>query len=138
QQDPARRELCQTMMASIAVAQVGWVLLLVVDLSITESFVAFLVLILVELAGPLVAETRLGGTPWHGGHIAERYGLLVIIALGEGLLGTTNALRVLVSDGWTTEIVVLGFAGVAMTFGLWWSYFVVPFAQLLSAHRERS
>jgi low temperature requirement protein LtrA len=137
-QDPDRRELAQTMVASLAVAQVGWVLLLLVDLSIPEAFLAYLLLMLVELSGPVLAETRHGGTPWHGGHIAERYGLLVIIALGEGLLGTTNALRVLVADGWTTEIVVLGFAGVAMTFGVWWSWFVVPFAALLTAHRERA
>ena len=38
----------------------------------------------VEFAGPWIAERRKGGTPWHPHHIAERYGLLVIIALGEG------------------------------------------------------
>ena len=48
------------------------------------------------------------GTPWHGHHIAERYGLMVIIALGEGLLGTTAALGVLVEKGWTTEIACSG------------------------------
>ena len=53
-----------------------------------------------------------GGTPWHGHHIAERYGLMVIIALGEGLLGTTAALGALIEDGWTVDIVVLGLAGV--------------------------
>ena len=51
------------------------------------------VLILVELVGPVLAERKGdGGTPWHPHHIAERYGLLVIITLGEGLLGTTVAL----------------------------------------------
>jgi hypothetical protein len=33
---------------------------------------------------------------------------------------------------------VLGFAGTAMIFGLWWSYFVIPHGHLLNAHRERS
>ena len=47
----------------------------------------------------MLAETRLGGTPWHAHHIAERYGLMVIIALGEGLLGTTAALGALIEDG---------------------------------------
>ncbi len=95
-------------------------------------------LVLLELSGPVVAETRLVGTPWHGHHIAERYGLMVIIALGEGLLGTTAALGALIEDGWTTEIVVLGLSGVALTFGVWWTYFVIPHGHLLSAHRERS
>ena len=49
-------------------------------------------LIAIELAGPLIAETRYGGTPWHPHHIAERYGLLVIICLGEAILGTVAAL----------------------------------------------
>jgi low temperature requirement protein LtrA len=134
-EDPGRRELCQVMAATIAVAQVGWVLLLAVDLSASSAFLCYSVLILVELGGPIVAETRFGGTPWHGDHMAERYGLMVIITLGEGLLGTTDAMRALISEGWTQDIVVLGLAGVAMTFGVWWSYFVVPYGALLTAYR---
>ena len=34
----------------------------------------------------------MGGTPWHAHHIAERYGLLTIIALGEGVVGTVASL----------------------------------------------
>ena len=34
----------------------------------------------------------MGGTPWHAHHIAERYGLLAIIALGEGVVGTVASL----------------------------------------------
>jgi low temperature requirement protein LtrA len=33
----------------------------------------------IEVAGPVIAERRKGGTPWHAHHIAERYGLLTII-----------------------------------------------------------
>ena len=46
----------------------------------------------VEFVGPYIAERRKGGTPWHPHHIAERYGLLVIIALGEGIIGTIASL----------------------------------------------
>ena len=63
---------------------------------------------------------------------------MVIIALGEGLLGTTAALGALIEEGWTTEIVVLGLSGTALTFGVWWTYFVVPHGHLLKRHRERS
>ena len=48
-----------------------------------------------EFAGPWVAERHKGGTPWHAHHIAERYGLLVIIALGEGIIGTIASLSAL-------------------------------------------
>ena len=50
------------------------------------------VLIALEVTGPCVAE-RKAPTPWHAEHIAERYGLLVIITLGEVILGTVAALE---------------------------------------------
>ena len=83
-QDPARRPAARVFIITITVAQVGWIVLLVLNLSIPVTFVLVAALVLVELAGPVYAETRTIGTPWHPRHIAERYGLLVIIALGEG------------------------------------------------------
>jgi low temperature requirement protein LtrA len=89
----------------------------------------------------VLAEARKGGTPWHAGHIAERYGLLVIIALGEGLLGTTVVITALVGPegpGWSVDVVVLGVSGTALIFGMWWIYFVVPSGPVLERHRERA
>jgi low temperature requirement protein LtrA len=140
-QDPARRRACRTYAAAIVVAQVGWVALAVADTSVAVMFVWAALLVLVELAGPVLAELREGGTPWHPHHIAERYGLVVIIALGEGLLGTTAALGAVVGPGgpgWSADAVVLGLAGTALTFGLWWAYFVLPCGDVLARHRDRS
>jgi low temperature requirement protein LtrA len=140
-EDPAHRPACRTYAATIALAQVGWVALLLARTSIAITFVWVALLILVELAGPVVAETRKGGTPWHPHHIAERYGLLVIITLGEGLLGTMAALVAIIGPegpGWSVDVVVLAVAGTAMTFGMWWLYFVVPSGDMLAARRERS
>ncbi len=136
-QDPDRRAVCEVFLGTILVAQVGWVLLLLADLTAGWMFACAGVLVLIELTGPFLAEHVRDGTPWHGHHIAERYGLMVIIALGEGLLGTTAALGVLIEKKWTTEIVVLGLAGVALIFGTWWTYFVVPHGHLLTAYRDR-
>ena len=121
-------------------AQAGWVALLWPQTSVGVTFVWVAVLLLVELAGPVLAETRHGGTPWHPHHIAERYGLLVIIALGEGLLGTAVALTALIGPegpGWSLDVVVLGLAGTALTFGMWWIYFILPMGGILARHRER-
>ena len=97
------------------------------------------VLILIELAGPVIAERRLGGTPWHPHHIAERYGLLAIVTLGEVILGTVAALDAVVrAEGWTTETALVGLAGVGLTFGMWWMYFVLPYGELLHQYRHRS
>ncbi len=93
-QDPARRAACVTYIKAILVAQAGWIALLLAQTSVALTFACAAVLTLVEFAGPWIAETRKGGTPWHAHHIVERYGLLVIIALGEGLLGTIASLSV--------------------------------------------
>ena len=137
-QDPDRRPTHLAYMISIVVSQIGWTLILFADLSVGAMFAAAVVPLLVELSGPVIAETRLGGTPWHAHHIAERYGLMVIITLGEGLLGTTAALATLVEQGWTLDVALLGVAGTALTFGVWWTYFVIPHGALLHTHRERS
>ncbi len=137
-QDQGRRRICQVMMFTIFASQVVWCLLVFAELSVGVFFMVIIPLALFELAGPVIAETRYGGTPWHPHHIAERYGLLVIITLGEGLLGTVIALRAVIADGWSMDAGVLGFAGTAMIFGLWWSYFVIPHGPLLQAYRERS
>jgi low temperature requirement protein LtrA len=71
--------------------------------------------------------------------VAERYGLLAIIALGEGVFGTVAVVGGLVEhQGWTPEAVLIVFAGLGLTFGLWWVYFMQPAGAVLSKHRERS
>ncbi len=138
-QDPDRRRACLTYATTILVAQAGWIALLFAQTSVGVTFVWAGLLILVELAGPLDAELRKGGTPWHAHHIAERHGLLVIIALGEGLLGTTVALAAIIEGpGWSPDVALLGLAGTALTFGMWWIYFVLPCGDLLARFRSRS
>ena len=138
-QDPAHRRTARSYMTSSGIAQAGWVALAIADLPVESTIALYLVLIGVELAGPLFAE-RKGRTPWHPHHIAERYGLLVIITLGEVILGTVAALNAVVHGeaGWTIEAALLAVAGVGLTFGCWWMYFSVPWAEPLVRHRERA
>jgi low temperature requirement protein LtrA len=140
-QDPARRRACMSYATTITVAQVGWVGLAFAQTSVGATFGWAGALLLIELGGPYLAETRKGGTPWHPHHIAERYGLLVIIALGEAILGTIAALGAIVGpegEGWSLEAAVVGLAGVTLTFGMWWIYFVLPCGVILERRRERS
>ena len=100
-QDPERRSACLTYATVVTVAQVGWIGSIFLHTSIPVTFVMVALLIGIELLGPWLAETRRGGTPWHAHHIAERYGLLAIIALGEGVVGTVASLSAVVSaQGW--------------------------------------
>jgi low temperature requirement protein LtrA len=139
-QNPQRRSACLTYLTTILVAQVGWVLLLLVETSVSVpvTLLYMVPLVLLELSGPWIAETRKGGTPWHAHHLAERYGLLAIIALGEGVIGTVASLGAVVQrQGWTPDAVLVGVAGTGLTFGMWWTYFIIPSAGILQAHRER-
>jgi low temperature requirement protein LtrA len=138
--DPERRGAAAAYIWTISVSQVFWVVLAIVDLPIEATFVVALVLIAVEMSGPFIAERRRGGTPWHARHIAERYGLLVIITLGEGILGTVASINALVhgSAGWTVTAAVVAIAGIGLIFATWWTYFAIPWAEVLEIHRERS
>ncbi len=137
--DPDRRDVCLAYATAVGVAQVGWLVLLFVNPPLSVLWVPYLVLLVVELAGPVVAERRGNGTPWHPHHIAERYGLLVIITLGEVVLGTITAISAVVeSQGWSVEAVLVAFSGTALAFGLWWVYFTMPSAEVLTRHRGRA
>jgi low temperature requirement protein LtrA len=138
-QDPERRGACLTYATAVVIAQAGWIALMIAHTSVLVYVVGSVVLIGVEFMGPYIAEKRTGGTPWHSHHIAERYGLLAIIALGEGVVGTVASISAAVGEqGWSTEAVVLAAAGTGLTFGMWWVYFLIPAADLLHAHREAS
>ena len=107
-QDPARRSACLTYVAAIAVAQIGWIAAIFVHTSVAVDVVIVVVLIGRRDVGPVLAETPGGGTPWHAHHIAERYGLFAIIALGEGVVGTVATLSAVVGDqGWTTDAILV-------------------------------
>jgi low temperature requirement protein LtrA len=138
-QDPQRRKACLTYAMWITVAQVGWIAAIFVHTSVPVTAAIVVGLVLVEVTGPIVAEWRQGGTPWHAHHIAERYGLFTIIALGEGVVGTVASLTAVVGEqGWSVEAVFVAVAGTGLTFGMWWTYFVLPQADILHARRERS
>jgi low temperature requirement protein LtrA len=138
-QDPARRSACLTYAFFVTLAQIGWIGTIFLHTATPASFAIVVLLIGVELLGPVLAETRKGRTPWHAHHIAERYSLLTIIALGEGVVGTVASVSAVVSaQGWSFDAVFVAVAGIGLTFGMWWTYFLVPQADLLHAHPERS
>ncbi|HEX6628952.1 MAG TPA: low temperature requirement protein A, partial [Gemmatimonadaceae bacterium] len=138
-QDPARRRACLTYAITISIAQLGWVALIFAPLSVMGSIGLGVILLLIEFAGPILAERKDGGTPWHAHHIVERHSLFAIIAMGEGVVGTTAALSAVVQEqGWSLDAVLSGTAGVGLTFGMWWIYYMIPAAEVLERHRERA
>ena len=63
----------------------------------------------------------------------------MIITLGEVIIGTVAALNAVVHGeaGGRSEAALLAVAGVGLTFGCWWMYFALPWAEPLARHRER-
>lgn len=126
-------------MKAILIAQIGWIFQIAFDFPLAISMLLAAVLVLIEMAGPVIAERVMGGTPWHPHHIAERYALFAIIALGEGVVGAAVTLSAVVElQGWSLDAALVGLACTGLTFGMWWVYYMLPSAQVLHAHRERS
>lgn len=137
-QDPARRDTCLRYAKYLAVVQLGWIAVLVFETDVSTTFLLVIPLIALEMLTPYAAE-RKDRTPWHAHHIAERYGLLAIIALGECLIGAIETLRAIVANhGWSVDAALVGFGGTALAFGMWWVYFMLPAGRALHIRRHRS
>ena len=128
--DLPRRRAARRFAIGIAGCQVGWLSLLVVP---QLWPVAWLVLVPAELMVPVWAE-RAARTTFHSEHIAERYGLFMIIVLGESVLAASLAIQaVIAGNGFTAELsgVILGC--LLIVYAMWWIYFDRPEEHLLDS-----
>jgi low temperature requirement protein LtrA len=129
--DPERRVTAVRYAVGIGVVQLGWVLRLLLPGG--WGLAGFVVLMLAELAVPAWAE-QAAQTPWHRGHIAERYSLFTLIVLGEVVLGSSAALREGFAEGrHLAALLTLALAGVIIVFSMWWLYFDHPAEDLLTS-----
>ncbi len=119
--DPANRQAALRMATGVTLAQVGWVGLLFAPPSWTLP--GFFLLAGVELLIPAWASMT-AQTFWHAHHIAERYGLLTIIVLGESILAAATAFQASMEAGELSRSVLpIAGGGVLIVFSLWWIYF---------------
>jgi low temperature requirement protein LtrA len=121
--DERRRATALRYATGISLLQVLWL----ARLALPERWLTptFLILVVLELLVPIVAERAEGGpTTYHPHHITERYGLFTIIVLGESVAAATVAVRTGLDTGeHMTEMVSLAAAGLVIVFALWWLYF---------------
>jgi low temperature requirement protein LtrA len=128
--DPPHRATARRYAIGIVGMQVLWCLLLLIP---EYTFYAFLVLAPMELLVPVWAE-RAGATTWHPHHIAERYGLMTIIVLGESVLSATMAVQETIAAGERlTTLVPVIVGGLLILFSMWWLYFHRPVHDLLTS-----
>ena len=135
--DPAARPAALRYAACISILQVGWVLRLL--LPQPEALWVFFVLAVGEMLVPVLrrAGGARGGTPWHPGHIAERYGLFTLIVLGECIAAVTVALHgASPSHGVSAGLVAVIAGAVLIVFSIWWWYFENPAEEGLRMSRQ--
>ncbi|MEO7754818.1 MAG: low temperature requirement protein A [Terracoccus sp.] len=114
----------------IAVVQVLWIGRLLVE-GRAALIVSFLLLVVLELLVPVVAERR-GITPFHPHHIAERYALLTIIVLGEVILASVQAVQGALDRGPELGLVALMVGALLLVLSMWWLYFTRDHAPLFN------
>ena len=140
-QDPPRKRVCRTYITTIVIGQAGWLALLLAETSIGVTFAWVVVLVARRVRGPVdrgdahgrdalaraphrralrpAGDHRPRGGPDRHDRLADR-------ARGAGGCGLVRRRR------------AVAVAGTALPFGMWWIYFIVPSAQILHVHRERS
>lgn len=113
----------------VACIQVCWCLLYFVPGAL--YYPGFIVFGIVELAIPVWAE-RSSPTPWHAGHIAERYGLFTIIVLGEAVLAAALAIETTtITSNFDAELAGIIAGGLLIVLSIWWIYFARSSEELL-------
>ncbi|MGY3127804.1 low temperature requirement protein LtrA [Agrococcus sp. UYP33] len=124
------RRATQLYAIGISTLQGLWLLSLLLPAPV--SYVAIVLLMVAELAVPLVAE-RQGETPWHPHHLTERFGLFTLILLGESLLASANAVIVALEEvDELGPLLWIATLALVVTCALWWIYFWSPHHRLIT------
>jgi low temperature requirement protein LtrA len=133
--DPAHRSAARRYALGLALLQLVWIS---VPLFPRWWIPAFLTFCALELALPVWAE-RATPTTWHPHHIAERYGLLTLIVLGESILAATIAIQTIFNAGeWHSGLVPLVIGGLLIVYSMWWVYFDRPVHDLIRGNFRKA
>jgi low temperature requirement protein LtrA len=131
--DPLHRKTAYRYAIGITMVQIAWVGLLFLPRMSVAAFAFFAFL---ELLVPMWAE-RAAPTPWNPHHIAERYGLLTLIVLGESILAAMLAVQSALAGGERFAALaptIVG--GLLIVCSMWWIYFDRPVHDLLTTFRR--
>ncbi len=105
-------------MLTFGVAVCVWLASLAVP--VPWKYLLWVAAITLEHAAPIRAWRMLRGVPVHPRHIPERFGLLIIIVLGESVIGVVLGTA---EVSWTVLSGAVAFAGFLMAASIWWLYF---------------
>ena len=129
--DPQRRTTARRYALGITVIQTLWVGVLLVPAN--WLLPVFIALVALDVAVPMWAE-RATPTTWHPHHIAERYGLLTLIVLGESILSANAAIQSALDAGAVlSQLIPIIIGGLLIVYSMWWVYFDRPVHDLLTS-----
>ena len=83
-------------------------------------FYVWMLAMLIDMATPILLRKKLNVISVHAEHLPERTGLLVIILLGESILGVVTAAE---STQWNMLFLMNLFFGFSLVCCVWWLYF---------------
>jgi low temperature requirement protein LtrA len=131
--DAERKTTARRYAGGIALLQTAWVAMLFVP---SYWVPGFLMLGALDLTVPVWAE-RASPTTWHPHHIAERYGLLTLIVLGESIWSANTAIQSALASGRVlSDLAPLIVGGLLIVYSMWWVYFDRPVHDLLTGIRK--
>ncbi len=126
--DPKHRATNYRYAIGIIVVQLGWIGLLFLPAAF--KLAGFLLMVILEMLVPVWAEHN-NRTPWHTGHIIERYGLFTIIVLGESILSALIAIQSSMQGGeFSSNLAMIILGGLLIVLTMWWLYFDQPVQHL--------
>lgn len=115
---PQSRELTQRYTISFAIALMIWLLSILV--AEPARYWLWAIALLIEIVNGPVTYLTINEVPIQESHMDERFGLLVIIVLGEAILAVASGVA---ETSWQWGSVLTGTAGFLTAVSLWWMYF---------------
>lgn len=117
---PSARGTIRVYLAGLSLVAALWGLSLLVPAP--ARFALWALATVIDVIAPILASRRSQQAPLHLEHLPERFGLLVILVLGE----VTAAIVTGVHDtAWDRASVIIAVAGFLTGAALWWTYFDV-------------
>jgi low temperature requirement protein LtrA len=115
---PAARATVLIYLAGIGAGAAAWTVSL--GVSGTARYALWATGILLEAAAPVLATRFGGGVPLHVEHLPERFGLFVMLVLGESIASVATGVHHMKWQAAPTWLAMIAFVAIAAA---WWDYF---------------
>ncbi len=117
---PDARSVIQIYLGVVVVSAALWAVSLLLPGNL--RYLTWALAVLVDALGPVLATQGKDQAPLHIEHLPERFGLLVILVLGEAVGGGVRGVH---DAGWAAPSVLIAAVGFVIAGAMWWIYFDV-------------